>query len=444
MKKLNVKKYFSSARVILLGFLGLILIGSILLVLPFSSADGSSCSYSDALFTSVSAVCVTGLVVVDTATHWSLFGQIVILLLIQIGGLGVVTVVVLLTKALGIKIGLSQRSTVQEAVSAPKISGILKFTQFIFIFTFACEFIGAVAMAPAFIKNLGWAKGIWASLFHSVSAFCNAGFDILGTESAPFSSLTGYASDPLINIVVMLLIIIGGLGFVTWEDIKRYGFRIKKYCVQSKLILCSAAILIFVPAIYFFFAEFSYMPFGKRLLCSLFQAVSPRTAGFNTVDASSLSDAGRAVTVVLMLIGGAPGSTAGGMKTTTAALLVATAFSVFRKKEDTDLFGRRIGETIVRRAIAIASTYIALAFVGGVMISVIEKLPFSACLFETASAIGTVGLTTGITPLLSIYSRIILMALMFFGRAGCLTLIYAAVASAKTNAKLPEDKLSVG
>ena len=397
------------------------------------------------LFTATSAVCVTGLVVVNTATQWSFFGQFVILVLIQIGGLGVVTVAMSLIKVTGRKIGLGQRSLMQESVAAPEIRGIVKFTHFIFIGTFLIELIGALVMSPVFIADFGFFKGLWMSIFHSVSAFCNAGFDILGTEQ-PFVSLTGYAYNPVINITIMLLIVVGGLGFLTWNDIKTHGVHLKRYRMQSKVILSTTALLIIIPAAYYFAFEFDYLPFGKRLLVSLFQAVTPRTAGFNTVNLNEMSEAAHLTDIFLMLIGGSPGSTAGGMKTTTFAVLVLSSAAVFRKREDTCVFRRRVPTRAVRQAAAIALSYFMLFLVGGICVYLAEgkELPLISCLYESASAIGTVGLTLGITPSLGVFSKIVLMTLMFVGRVGALTMIYATVSTANNAARLPEDKLSVG
>lgn len=438
------RKIFTSARVIALGFLAVMAVGTLLLCLPIASR-GEPCGFIDCLFTAVSAVCVTGLSVANTATQWSFFGQFVILLLIQIGGLGVVTVAMSLIKATGRKIGLSQRSIMQETLAAPEIRGIVKFTHFVFIGTFAVEALGALIMSPVFIKDYGFWQGLWMSVFHSVSAFCNAGFDILGVE-APFVSLTGYADNAVINVAVMLLIIIGGLGFITWEDVKLHGVHIKRYRVQSKIILCTTAFLILLPAAYYFFFEFGDKPFGKRLLVSLFQAVSPRTAGFNTVSASETSEAAHVLEIILMLIGGSPGSTAGGLKTTTFAILVIASVSVFRKRGDVCVFRRRISDKTVKRACAVALMYVALFLAGGTIIYLAEGKAFSMleCLYEAASAIGTVGLTLGITPSLGVVSEIVLMLLMYIGRIGALTMIYATVSEASNEYRLPEEKVSVG
>ncbi len=442
-RKINVKKFFTSARIILLGFLGVIFLGSGLLCLPCASNDGQSANYIDALFTSVSAVCVTGLITVDTATQWSTFGQVIVIGLIQIGGLGVITIMILLAVAFGRKISISQRSVMQDSVSAHDYGGIVKFTKFILLWTLIVELVGAILLSPVFIRDYGWGKGIWMAIFHSISAYCNAGFDLLGKEQ-PFSSLTSYSANPLLNVVIMLLILVGGLGFLTWHDIKTHGIHFKKYRTQSKVVLVATPILVFLPAIYFFFFEFSHLPIGERILCSLFQSVTPRTAGFNTADLTAMSETGRAVMTILMLIGGASGSTAGGMKITTFSVVCLTMFSVFRKKEDTEVFGRRLNKGTVRQAIAIFFMYISLFLLGSYVIATIENLPLSYCYFEVASAIATVGLTAGITSTLSVPSLVILMALMYFGRVGGLTLIYATVMGANKNSKLPEDKFSVG
>lgn len=443
-KKSNIKKRLSSFQVILLGFAGVILLGALLLMLPISSAERVITPFNEALFTSTSAVCVTGLVVKDTGSYWSSFGQAVIITLIQIGGLGVVTIAASFSMLAGRRISLMQRSTMQDAISAPKVGGIVKLTKFIITGTFIIEAVGAVSMMPVFCKNFG-AKGIWMSVFHSVSAFCNAGFDILGTEGNQFCSLTPYTSNPVINITVMLLIVIGGIGFLTWDDICNNKFKIKKYSMQSKIILLTSLILILLPAIYFFIFDYSDYSIGNRLLASLFQSVTTRTAGFNTTDLTKLTRPSQAIMIFLMLVGGSPGSTAGGLKTTTMAVLILNAFACFKRKENVCAFGRRIDDSVIKNAATIVMMYITLFFIGGVSICTIEKLPLVASLFETASAIGTVGLTLGITPKLSLASQIILIILMYLGRVGGLTLIHATLSVKKQiNAKLPLDKITVG
>lgn len=438
-----LKKFFTSPRSIPIWFLAVILVGSALLSLPISSV-ASPPKYIDALFTSVSAVCVTGLITVDTATQWSLFGQIVILLLLQIGGMGVVTIAMVFHLIFHQRIGLGQRNLMQESISAHELGGIVRFTRFIIVGIITVELVGAIAMCPIFIADFGWGEGIWKAIFHSVSAFCNAGFDIMGTTEAKFVSLTRYVANPVINITVIMLIVAGGLGFLTWQDIAKNGVHVKRYRTQSKLILVTTAILIVLPAVYFFFADFGNMPFGQRLLASLFAAVSPRTAGFSTTDYNNMSEVGIALTDILMLIGGSPGSTAGGMKTTTAALLLLTVASVLRKKEEVSTSARRFDDFAIKSAITLLVIYFTTFFVGGAAISLIENLPLTKCLFEAASALGTVGLTMGITPTLGIASKIILMAMMFAGRIGALTLFYAALQPDNGNYRLPQEKITVG
>ena len=437
-------KRLSPFQIILIGFAAVILIGALLLMLPISTKSRVATSFPDAFFTSTSAVCVTGLIVQDTATYWSYFGQAVILLLIQIGGLGVITVAASVAILAGKKIGLGGRNTMQEAISAPSVGGIVRLTGFVIKGVFLIEAIGALVMLPVFCSDFG-AKGIWLAVFHSVSAFCNAGFDLMGTYSGEFSSLTAYASTPVINITVMLLIIIGGIGFLTWGDVLRHKWRIGRYRTQSKVVIFTSAILIFLPALYFFFFEFQSYAFGERLLLSLFQAVTPRTAGFNTANIAAFGEPGIFLMLPLMLIGGSPGSTAGGMKTTTAAVLFSSAISVFRKKQDTQMYRRRIADETVKHAAAILLLYISLFALSGMVISLVEELPLLTSLYEAASAIGTVGLSLGITPSLSAVSRIILVLLMFFGRVGGLTLIYATFGGGYRNiSKLPLDKITVG
>jgi len=444
-----MKRQLSSFQIIIGGFMLVILVGSVLLMLPFATQDGKGASFLEALFTATSATCVTGLVVQDTATYWSMFGQCVILLLIQIGGMGVVTMVVMMALIAGKRIGLRQRSTMQEAIAAPNLGGIVKLTGFIVKTTLAIEGMGALLLFLAFYKDFGFLKGLWFSLFHAISAFCNAGFDLMG-ESAKYSSLTGYSDNLVVNLVIMSLIVIGGIGFLTWEDIKNKGMHIKQYRMQSKVILMVTAILVAIPFLFFYILELSGPQWqdlseGEKMLAALFQTITPRTAGFNTIDLTKMSEAGQTLTMLLMLTGGSPGSTAGGMKVTTFAVLVLTMLAVFRRDADASCFGRRIPEDTIRFAATILLMYFLLFMTGGMVISVCEGLPMLTCLFETASAIGTVGLTLGITPGLSTVSRCVLIVLMFFGRVGCLTLVFAASSGTKVNmAKLPKEKITVG
>ena len=438
------KRRLSSFQIIILGFAGVILLGALLLMLPISTTAGGVTPFNETLFTATSAVCVTGLVVQDTGSYWSAFGQAVILTLIQIGGLGVVTVAASLALLSGRKISLMQRSTMQDAISAPQVGGIVRLTRFILRGTFLIELLGALAVLPVFCRDYGW-RGVWMAIFHSISAFCNAGFDILGTESNRYPSLTGYAGSPVINVTIMLLIVVGGIGFLTWDDICENKWQLHRYRMQSKVILVTTGLLIFLPAVFFFFSDFSALPAGNRLLASFFQSVTPRTAGFNTVNLSAMSSASQGVMILLMLIGGSPGSTAGGMKTTTLAVLLANAVATFRQRDSAQFFGRRVDCSAVKTAATILMMYLVLFFGGAVFISAYENLSLSTCLYETASAVGTVGLTLGITSQLHITSQMVLITLMYLGRVGGLTLIYAAFSGKKaTGAKMPKEKIMIG
>lgn len=438
------KKPISAPRIMVLGFAGLIFVGTLLLMLPISSASGQVTPFIDALFTATTSTCVTGLVVRDTGSYWSTFGHCIILLLIQIGGLGVITIAASFTMLTGKKLGLSQRTNMQEAVAAPKMGGIAGLTAFLVKTVLLIELLGAVILAPAFIRDFGWADGIWRAFFTSISAFCNAGIDLMGTTMAPYSSMTAYLADPLVNIALMLLIVIGGLGFLTWDDIRTHKFRFRRYRMQSKVILTVSCVLIVVPAILFFLLEFTELPLPQRILASLFQSVTTRTAGMNTVDLASMSQSGQFLMILLMLIGGSPGSTAGGMKTTTFAVLLGCAWAVFRKRDSVQFYGRRIAQDVVATAATLLVMYLSLATAAAMIISSVENLPLLTCLFESTSAIATVGLTLGITPSLSIVSKCILIALMYLGRIGGLTVIYAALSDKKQFGKLPQDKITVG
>ena len=440
------KRHFrlSGAQTILLGFVILILAGAFLLMLPFSSRSGEWTSVTDALFTATSASCVTGLVLYDTWSHWTWFGQLVILSLIQIGGMGVVTMTTVLSKIVGKRLGLQARTTMQEAVSAPNLGEIMKYTRFIFLGCLIFEALGAIAMSPVFISEYGPLKGIWLSVFTSISAFCNAGFDLNGTHGE-FSSMTPYMDNPIIVITLVFLILTGGLGFLTWMDIRKHGFKFYKYSTQSKLILVMELILVLVPMVYLWFGEYSGYPANQRFLASLFQAVTPRTAGFNTTDYNDFSGTGVVMTVILMLIGGAPGSTAGGMKITTVTILFLTMLAFFKREKSPAVFKRRITTEAIYGAVAVFMLDIMLAVLGSMSIAKIEHRAFLTALFESASAVGTVGLSMGITPTLHTISKYILIILMYTGRVGGLTLVFAAITRKSTgNRQYPADNIAVG
>ncbi|MBR5110070.1 MAG: Trk family potassium uptake protein [Clostridia bacterium] len=444
LKRTPGKRRFTTFQVISAGFLSFILLGALLLALPFSSVQEGSVPFADCLFTATSAVCVTGLVVRDTATTWTPFGQAVILLMIQIGGLGVVTAAVMLAWISGKKIGLMQRSTMQEAIAAPQVGGIVRLTRFIVFTSLVIELIGAALLLPSFLGEFDFPRALWYAVFHSVSAFCNAGFDLMGIRG-PFSSLTDFSQHIGINLALILLITVGGIGFLVWNDIKEHSFRFKQYRLQSKIVLLTSAALVLIPFLWFMAVEMRQLSVTERILPALFQSVTLRTAGFNTVDLTQISGGGQAVMIFWMLVGGSPGSTAGGMKTTTVAVLLLTARAVFARREQVECMGRRIGDDTVRHAVALLVMYFVLFFVSGVVISSVEGLPLLTCLFETGSAIGTVGVTLGITSRLGLLSRGLLVVLMFMGRVGGLTLIYAAQAARPgTQRALPLEKITVG
>ena len=420
------KRQASPAQVIILGFLGLIGAGTLLLMLPFASREPGSAPFLDALFTATSATCVTGLVVQDTATYWTVFGQGVILLLIQIGGMGVVTMAMAIAMVTGQKIGLKERLFMQESIADTQVGGIVARTRFILKVAFAIELAGAAVLAVRFIPRFGPGKGLWLALFHSISAFCNAGFDLMGRAEAKFVSMTDYAPDPLVNITLIVLIVVGGLGFLTWRDLRENRLHWKAYSLQTKLILVTTGVLLAGAFAFYYLYEFrldqwSGLTEWEKFQGAVFQAVTPRTAGFNTLDLTNISQAGLLVMILLMLVGGSPGSTAGGFKTTTLAVLVLSAKSTVLRRRDAACFGRRLTEDTVRNAGAILVLYLALLLTGSVIISCADGLPILTALFEAGSAVATVGLTLGVTPGLSTVSRLVLIFLMFAGRIGSVT-----------------------
>ena len=435
---------FNYFQKIIFGFAALILFGAFMLMLPISGKEQVPTPFLDALFTSTSASCVTGLVVYDTATHWSLFGQSIILFLIQVGGLGVVVVMTSLILLSGKRIGYSQRNTLANSISISSQGGIMKMLIFLLKWTGIIELFFASLLATQFIPEFGWKKGLWYSIFHSVSAFCNAGFDLMGIKE-PFSSLTDYSGNPVVNISIMALILLGGLGFMTWQDIAKNKWNFHRYRLQSKIILSATAFLVLLPALFYFFVEFRGMPMESRILASLFTAVTPRTAGFNTVDFSKFSDSGIFLQTLLMLVGAAPGSTGGGMKITTMTVLILTSVAIFRNNSRTEAFGRTVPEEAIRNATTIAFMYVCLCVLSGMFISLYENIPLLTTSFETASAIATVGLTLGITPKLSPLSHTLLIFLMYIGRVGGLCLIYAVFPNANPNkGRLVEENIIVG
>ncbi len=415
-------------RILVVGFAVVILTGALLLSLPAASRNGTATPFPDALFTATSATCVTGLVIYDTHTHWSMFGQLVILSLIQIGGLGFMTVVMYVLGFTHHKFGLAERSIMQESISAQHLGGIVRTGRFVVTLAALIEAVGALLLSFRFIPQFGVLKGIYYAVFHAISAFCNAGFDLMGVN-APFSSLTSYAGDPLVSGTIIALIVCGGLGFIVWEDIVRYKWRFRRYGLHAKIALTMACVLIIGGAVLLFAFElrnpaFAARPPAEQALTSLFQSVTPRTAGFNTVDLTSMTGASTMLIICLMLIGASPGSTAGGVKTTTFAVLILCIVSVVRKREYVECYQRRIDDTTIKKAFSVFFIYTFLTVAVTTAIAHIDHISLRSALFESASAIGTVGLSLGITPALGMPSHMLLAFLMYFGRVGCLTLVY--------------------
>lgn len=434
-------------RMIVLGFAGIILLGALLLTLPVANRDGSALSFLDALFTATSATCVTGLVVYDTYTQFSLLGQIVILCLIQIGGLGFMMVASLFLMMARKRIGLAERGVLTESVNAFQIGGIVRLVRRVILLTAILEGTGAVLLAVRFCPQMGAATGAYYAVFHSVSAFCNAGFDLMGSI-APYGSLIPYQSDVLVNLTVMALIVFGGLGFVVWDDILEHRLRYARYRLHTKIVLLTTTVLIAGGAILFYVMEKENTLAGMEpvdaLLASLFQSVTPRTAGFNTVDMGTLSEGGSVLTMLLMMIGASPGSTGGGIKTTTIMVILISTISYIRNEEDINVFGRRLEGSTLKRAYCSATIYVALSILGVFLILTTQGLPVKDVTFETLSAIGTVGLSTGITRELSTLSRVIIILLMYSGRVGSLTLLMAFTMGKKPRLRNPEEKIIIG
>ncbi len=428
---LRINKVFSPARIMIIGFILIILIGALLLMLPISTKSGESVSFLTALFTSTSATCVTGLVVTDTATTWSPFGAFVILCLIQVGGLGFMSIMTIIFFISRESIGLSQRLLIVQSLSLKDMKGVVRLVRHLLIGTFLFEGIGAFILWIRFSFDYGVWKGLYMGIWHSISAFCNAGFDLLGTKS-PFSSLTSYHNDLTILSTVMLLIVIGGIGFYVWEDIwLKRSFR--KLHLHSKLTISISLFLIVAGSLFYFFAEYNNvstmhgMSFYDRVISSLFQSVSPRTAGFNTINQAGLTDSSKIFTMILMFIGGSPGSTSGGIKTVNAAIIILSAISSLRGKVSVSVFGRNIPTRQILSALSVMILGLVLCITSSMIISMTQNLPYFDVLFETFSAIGTVGLSTGITPSLAPLSQIIIICLMFFGRVGIMTIGMAAI-----------------
>lgn len=438
---------FTPVQTLAVGFAVVIFIGAVLLTLPISSASGTFTPFIDSLFTATSATCVTGLVTLDTGTHWSYFGKTVIILLIQIGGFGFLAFSTLFALVLGKKITLRERLVMQEAMNTFNLQGLVKLAKYIFIFTFSVELIGAILLATQFIPDYGLGKGIYFGLFHSISSFCNAGFDLIGG----FRSYTPYAENSVVILTVGALIVIGGLGFAVWAEIYNYkGFN--KLSLHSKVAIVLTAFLVFGGAVLMFIFEFNNpetlapLSFQGKITNSLLASITPRTAGCNSIPTAGMSPAGRFLTIILMYIGGSPGSTAGGIKTTTFGIIFLTIITVVKGKEDTEIFKKRIAKELVTRAFIIATLGLAVVIVVTMLLSITEAgASFEYLLYEATSAFGTVGLTLGLTPSLSSVGKIIVLLTMYCGRVGPLTVALALAKKKSVNQiRYPEEKILIG
>ena len=443
-------KNLNPTRLIVLGFGGVILLGSILLHLPLAARDGQWTPWLTCLFTATSATCVTGLVQVDTFLHWSGFGQLVLLLLLQLGGLGFVTLLSLISMVAGQRIGLSQRLVMASALNLPSVGGVVRVVRHALCGTFVLEGLGALLLATRFVPLFGWGQGLWFSLFHSVSAFCNGGFDLMGAYSGPYSSLCGFQSDPVVLLTIMTLIVAGGLGFYVWEEL--FVLRSwKGLSLYSKLVLGITGALIAFGTLLTLGVEWNNpatlggMSTGDKVLNALFQSVTLRTAGYCTIDQAALRDSSAAVSMLLMLIGGSSGSTAGGIKTVTAGVLLLTVWSSLRGREQVVFKGRTIPERKVLDAVTLTVTVFVLLIFGSMALSVLDGVPMLEAGYEVASALGTVGLSMGVTPGLSAGSSLLIILYMFLGRVGILSFSIAfLIRRADSKLRYPDAQMLIG
>ncbi len=433
---MNIREFFHNLavkfrkithpQIIVMGFAALIIVGMILLMLPIAHADGQPTDILTALFTATSGVCVTGLVVVDTGTYWSVFGQVVILILIQIGALGFMSMATVLFLITGKRISVRSRMLIRTSFSVDSLEGIIRYVKYVLLFTLIVEMSGAIALSAVFIPAYGVKQGIFMSIFHSVSAFCNAGFDIVGGGV----SFMPFATNILLNLVICLLIVIGGIGFAVVMDIISKK-KFSQYDLNTKVVLSASAVLIVIGTIIVFVSEFTNpetignMPLFGKVLASLFTSITPRTAGFNTIDMGSLRGSTNMMVMLFMFIGGSPGSTAGGVKTTTFSIFILAMIRTIQGYDDMTVFQRRINVAVLKKAISITILGIIWVFIASMIMQAVESIPMNNLLFEVLSAFGTVGLSTGITSDLSVISRLTLIVTMFFGRVGLMTIAFA-------------------
>lgn len=424
----------NAVQTLSLGFAAMIVAGGVLLSMPFASRSGQSLPFLDALFTAASASCVTGLSLYDTYTQFTFFGQLVIILLIQVGGLGFMSLSTIVAILLHRRIGLHYRSVLMDSVGALQMGGVVRLTRRALRVTAFCEGGGAALLALWFVPRYGWGRGLWMAVFHAISSYCNAGFDLLGTGE----SLTSIAGDVLPNVVLMALVIAGGLGFLVWDDILTHGRHVRRWRLHSKIVVYATSILFIGGGAAFYFLErdhaFAGAPLGRQLLMAMFQSVTCRTAGFATVNMMTLSESGVLLTLILMFIGAGSGSTGGGAKVNTVSVLFLSALAQVRRKEDVNVFQRRLDEETIRKAYSSVSMFF-MACLGGCMILCVQGISLDGALFEAISAIGTVGLTRGVTSRLPALSKTVVLLMMFAGRVGSMS-----VAMAVTRNK-PQPKL---
>lgn len=451
-EKFNFKRKITLTypKMIAFGFLVVITIGTLLLMLPFASRDGQSASFINALFTATSATCVTGLAVVETYLHWTIFGQIVILALIQTGGLGFMTIITMFSFFLRRRIGLTERTLLRDSINSMYIGGVIRLTRKILFGTLAFETVGAVLLSLRFVPKMGLGAGLWNAIFTSVSAFCNAGFDLMGRYE-PYSSFVTMQNDVLVNFVIMSLIIIGGIGFFVWDDLSVHKLHFKKYKLHTKIVLTVTGLLILLGTLSFLILErnsstMENMNFGQRIMASMFASVTPRTAGFNTIDVAAMTPGSKFVSVLLMFIGGSPGSTAGGIKTTTLAVVLISVWASIRNKSGANVYRRRLEPHTLSQATSVITINAFLALSGCVLIAMAQtQFNLDDLMLEVFSAMGTVGLSTGITRDLNTFARLILVVLMYSGRVGSLS--FALVFTEKRTKALlqnPQEKINIG
>lgn len=438
-----IKNKINESQWLAISFFLAIIVGSLLLSLPWASRSGHT-SYIDCLFVATSATCITGLVPVDTGTHWTSFGHVIILLLIQIGGLGVMSFAVFYALLAGRKIHLKQRLVMQQSINVAEVGGVVRVFRYLLFFTFTVEAVGALILFLRWIPEMGWAKALWYGVFHAVSAFNNAGIDLMGG----FKSLTGYTSDITVNLVISGLIIIGGLGFIVTYEVYNYR-RERSLSLHSKVVLLTTAILLLAGTLLIFIGEYNHafkdMPLGTKVLAAWFQGVTPRTAGFNTINLTSLAISSQLLIIVLMLIGASPGSTSGGIKTSTLAILWLAAYSQLKGKKDTEIFKRRIENQDVMQAMTIFLLFILTMVVMTFLVSLTASGDLMPIVFEVAAALSTGGLSLGLTPDLNTLAKILLMITMFLGRVGPLTLGFAlALQEKQPEIHWPKGKIMVG